>query len=117
MRHTAEAPVRNERPAVVVEEHVARLQVAVNDAKTMQVHKPLATHRKHTQLRHRPSHIPNTARDQKPYPQYAMQHQARFRHTSLGCAAFKPCLHVSTAAPRHLDVPVAPRGGAVVPPT
>ena len=49
MRHTAAAPVRNERPAVVVEEHVARLQVAVNDAKTMQVHKPLATHRKHTQ--------------------------------------------------------------------
>ena len=41
MRHTAEAPVRNERPAVVVEEHVARLQVAVYDAKTMQVHQAL----------------------------------------------------------------------------
>ena len=43
MRHSAEAPVGNERPAVVVEEHVARLQVAVYDAKTMQVHKALAT--------------------------------------------------------------------------
>ena len=96
---------------MVVEEHVARLQVAVYDAKAVQVHQTLVrTTRIHTTSAH--DH-PAQSSGSASYPQDVMQHKARLRHGVLRCAAFEPRLHVATAAPRQLDVPVTSKAARV----
>ena len=96
---------------MVVEEHVARLQVAVNDAETVQVHQTLV---RTVRIQHVSPPPPCPTRGAHPYPQDVVQHEARLRHGALRCAAFEPRLHVATAAPRQLDVPVTSKAARVV---